>query len=82
MHWYMDPWVPPAFLADTHSKFPDVFILSTEACAGYGYDGHGVSLGNWERGEEYGHYIMQVNLPSLPDGSFSCKRERIVALIE
>ena len=53
-------WIPPSFLDDAHSAFPDVFILSTEACAGFGADGKGVLLGSWERGEEYGHFIMQV----------------------
>jgi len=59
VHWYMDKWIPPSFLDDAHSAFPDVFILSTEACAGFGADGKGVLLGSWDRGEEYGHFIMQ-----------------------
>ena len=58
----MDKWIPPSFLDDAHSAFPDVFILSTEACAGFGADGKGVLLGSWDRGEEYGHFIMQVKL--------------------
>ena len=62
VHWYVDPWIPPSFLDDAHNAFPDVFILSTEACAGYGADGRGVLLGSWERGEEYGHFIMQVSV--------------------
>ena len=60
VHWYMDPFVPVSFLDDAHEMFPDIFILPSEACTGAGYDGKGVLLGSWERGEEYGHSIMQV----------------------
>ncbi len=56
----MDAFTPVGFLDDVHEKFPDVFILPTEACAGsVPYSKH-VILGSWERGEQYGHSIMEV----------------------
>lgn len=55
VHWYMDTWVPASFLDKVHAAFPDVFILSTEAC-----NIGGVFLGSWDYGEQYGHFIMEV----------------------
>lgn len=34
IHWYLDFETPPNFLDFTHNKFPDLFILGTEACSG------------------------------------------------
>ncbi|KAK3097705.1 hypothetical protein FSP39_012333 [Pinctada imbricata] len=62
VHWYEDLFVPANVLSITHSKFPDKFILATEACTGEAgpLDPVKVSLGNWKRGEEYAHDIIQV----------------------
>eukprot|EP00794_Sanderia_malayensis_P010154 gene10154-11191_t len=57
LHWYMDFFTPVSFLDDVHKRFPDAFILPTEACAGY--TDNTVILGSWERGEKYGHSIME-----------------------
>jgi hypothetical protein len=34
VHWYEDFVTPALALSSTHQKFPDKFILATEACAG------------------------------------------------
>ena len=34
VHWYGDFFVPPLVLDQTHSSYPDKFILMTEACTG------------------------------------------------
>ena len=62
VHWYQDKYTPVNVLSVTHDKFPDKFILGTEACAGAAgpLDPVKVRLGNWERAEAYAHDIMQV----------------------
>jgi glucosylceramidase len=34
VHWYSDLFTPPVALNSFHEKFPDHFILATEACEG------------------------------------------------
>jgi glucosylceramidase len=34
VHWYQNFLAPPSVLTTTHEKFPDRFILATEACEG------------------------------------------------
>ena len=48
LHWYGDPYAPSSLLTRTHNKYPDKFILGTEA-TNVGKP----LLGNWERGEKY-----------------------------
>ncbi|XP_060062556.1 lysosomal acid glucosylceramidase-like isoform X1 [Ylistrum balloti] len=60
VHWYQDFIVPANVLTSTHEKFPDKFILSTEACLGsMPWDGQHVQLGSWYRGETYAHDIIE-----------------------
>ncbi|XP_033750563.1 lysosomal acid glucosylceramidase-like [Pecten maximus] len=60
VHWYQDFVVPANALASTHEKFPDKFILATEACLGsMPWDGRHVQLGSWYRGELYAHDIIE-----------------------
>lgn len=33
-HWYADTLSPPSLLTITHDKYPDKFIIMTEACTG------------------------------------------------
>ncbi|XP_078314171.1 lysosomal acid glucosylceramidase-like [Crassostrea virginica] len=60
VHWYEDFITPSLALASTHKKFPDKFLLATEACAGsMPWDIPKVALGSWKRGEDYAHDIIQ-----------------------
>lgn len=52
VHWYADKVVPPTVLDQTHNMFPDKFLLMTEACEG-SVESTKVSLGSWDRGENY-----------------------------
>lgn len=61
VHWYQDFITPAVALSSTHKKFPEKFILATEACSGARpWDIPKVSLGSWKRGEDYAHDIIQV----------------------
>ena len=43
-------------------RFPDFFILATEACTGYSpLETRGPVLGSWERGERYSNSIIEVS---------------------
>jgi glucosylceramidase len=57
VHWYSHSQYEP--LTDAHNIRPDKFILSTEACNAYAPGEHVPILGDWERGEAYGHDIIQ-----------------------
>lgn len=60
VHWYEDFVTPVIALSSTHQKFPDKFILATEACAGsQAWDTEKVILGSWERAESYAHDILE-----------------------
>ncbi|KAM0724831.1 Lysosomal acid glucosylceramidase [Formica fusca] len=55
-HWYADEVFSPDRITDTHNKYPDKFLMMTEACTGSsGTDPFGpkVQLGSWNRGERY-----------------------------
>lgn len=34
VHWYWDRWLPASWLSQIHNKYPDKFMLGTEASAG------------------------------------------------
>jgi len=54
VHWYVDFLGGPGVLDSVHEKFPDKFILFSEACTGsYPWELQKVLLGSWERGQEY-----------------------------
>ena len=55
VHWYWNSFAGPELLTDTHNKFPDIFLLGTEACNS---DAPKVGLGNWEDGEKYSSDII------------------------
>jgi len=55
VHWYWNWLASPELLQATHDKFPDVFILATEAC---NKDSPGPDLGNWEDGVKYSNDIL------------------------
>ena len=51
-----------AFEPVFHSRFPDHFMLNTEACTGWTGppSERGVHLGEWSRGSNYSHSIIEV----------------------
>ncbi|KAK7085837.1 hypothetical protein SK128_017034 [Halocaridina rubra] len=60
VHWYSDKWVGPSVMDETHSFFPEKFLLYTEACEGWDVTGpESVSLGSWNRAENYVHSILE-----------------------
>ncbi|XP_020300333.1 glucosylceramidase-like isoform X1 [Pseudomyrmex gracilis] len=53
-HWYFNNIFSPRRLTDTHDKYPNKFILMTEACEGsQSFKNEKVILGSWERGNKY-----------------------------
>ncbi|NXC77781.1 GLCM Glucosylceramidase, partial [Anhinga anhinga] len=61
VHWYLDSIMPASCsLEATHRLFPDHFLLYTEACSGFLTIRFSVSLGCWERGNQYSHSILTV----------------------
>jgi glucosylceramidase len=46
------------FMNKTHTKYPNFFLLATEACEGFLPWSKGVELGSWTRGETYAHDII------------------------
>jgi O-glycosyl hydrolase len=57
LHWYGDGNTLPSLLTEIHEKFPDKFLLYTEACI--------LSppvLGSWKDGNSYMHYIINVRI--------------------
>ncbi len=61
LHWYMDNFVPTSLLDATNKEFPDLFLLGSEACAGF-LPGmfHGPRLGYWNYAEQYARDIIEV----------------------
>ncbi|RZC36652.1 glucosylceramidase-like, partial [Asbolus verrucosus] len=59
VHWYVDLFIPASVLTETHDKYPEKFILSTEACNGIQLGVGPVVLGSWERGELYSIDIIE-----------------------
>ncbi|KAF8376262.1 hypothetical protein PRIPAC_82691 [Pristionchus pacificus] len=60
VHWYADHSKPASVLSQVHDKYPDKFILYTEACNGSPTSGTaGPSLGNYTSGESYAHSIIE-----------------------
>ncbi|KAJ6657020.1 hypothetical protein lerEdw1_003021 [Lerista edwardsae] len=59
VHWYAD-FISPIEMTvgATHWRFPDYFIISTEACTGVHFWEKGVALGSWDRGETYSRSIL------------------------
>ncbi|XP_045476570.1 putative glucosylceramidase 4 [Harmonia axyridis] len=58
VHWYLNSFISPEVLTGAHQRFPDKFLLSTEASSGfYPWNKH-VDLGSWERGEKYANDII------------------------
>ncbi|KAK9892233.1 hypothetical protein WA026_019034 [Henosepilachna vigintioctopunctata] len=53
VHWYENFLIGPKVLSETHDRFPDKFILSTEASTGYMPFFKHVDIGAWGRGESY-----------------------------
>ncbi|XP_027230984.1 lysosomal acid glucosylceramidase [Penaeus vannamei] len=60
IHWYLD-FVTPALALDlTHERYPDLFMLYTEACTGqWPWQPLKVVLGSWVRAEDYASDIIE-----------------------
>ncbi|VDN06504.1 unnamed protein product [Thelazia callipaeda] len=58
VHWYAD-FVSVKRLSETHNRHPNKFILATEACTGSKPFEHSPILGDWSRGDQYAHDIIQ-----------------------
>ena len=66
LHWYSEvedyvTWATKPFdkMNDVHDKYPDKFMMGTEACNGFiPIIDQGPKLGDWNRGERYGFDIM------------------------
>ncbi|XP_012219375.2 lysosomal acid glucosylceramidase-like [Linepithema humile] len=54
IHWYADLFFSPSILTQTHDKFPDKFMLMTEASTGSNpLNRRRVVLGSWTEAEQY-----------------------------
>lgn len=63
IHWYMDFLAPSDMtLTITHHLFPNFYLISTEASAGFYFWEPRVVLGSWDRGSKYSHSILEVGL--------------------
>ncbi|RWS20231.1 glucosylceramidase-like protein, partial [Leptotrombidium deliense] len=58
-HWYANYLNAYALLEKVHQKFPDKFLLATEACEGSIPGFRGVRLGSWSRLVSYAMDIME-----------------------
>lgn len=64
IHWYDDDneWnnnpMPASVLTQVHQRFPEKWILYTEAC------NTGPKLGSWSQGDRYAHSIIEVRVGS------------------
>ncbi|XP_072934756.1 putative glucosylceramidase 4 [Epargyreus clarus] len=68
VHWYTDTFTPASLLSDVTRDYPDKFLMSTEACAGYRMsDFPKVDLGSWDRANDYVTDIIQ-NLRNKASG--------------
>jgi glucosylceramidase len=60
VHWYGDKYVDSKFLDVSSEKYPDKFIISTEACSGdKPWELHQPVLGYWGRCEDYALDIIE-----------------------
>ncbi|CAJ0929217.1 unnamed protein product, partial [Mesorhabditis belari] len=59
LHWYEDLFVSEKGIAETTSKYPDKFMLATEACTGFFPWEQNVLPGNWKRAEMYALDIIE-----------------------
>ncbi|KAL1422250.1 hypothetical protein MTO96_022131 [Rhipicephalus appendiculatus] len=60
VHWYKNKFVGPSVLDHVRQRFPEKFILATEACAGYEITTvNKVKLGSWDRAERYASDIIE-----------------------
>ncbi|XP_011305242.1 glucosylceramidase [Fopius arisanus] len=60
IHWYSDSLAPSSLLDKTHTKYPDKFIINTEASVTpLPWDTKPVRLGSWRRAELYIRDIIE-----------------------
>ncbi|PAV80452.1 hypothetical protein WR25_22915 [Diploscapter pachys] len=57
IHWYWNKFIPAKFLEITHKRYPNKFILASEASAGF-FPVSGPILGDWYRAESYAKDII------------------------
>ncbi|XP_066590682.1 lysosomal acid glucosylceramidase-like isoform X2 [Prorops nasuta] len=60
IHFYYDKIISPKAMERTHNKYPNKFLIITEACAGdKPWNKPKVALGSWDRGELFFLDILQ-----------------------
>ncbi|CAJ0586236.1 unnamed protein product, partial [Mesorhabditis spiculigera] len=59
MHWYDDNNTGPGVLDDLHNRYPDKFILYTEACSWWKAANGDVVMGAWWGVDQYAHNIIE-----------------------
>jgi len=64
-HWYANKPDNIDQLDLTNEKYPNYFLLNTEACEEWHGKTHHVSLGNWATFERYAYDIITVRTKSL-----------------
>lgn len=61
-HWYENTAENINILDKTNEKYPNLFLLSTEACVGWDKNETHISLGNWTDFEKYAFDIITVSI--------------------
>lgn len=60
LHYYADFYTPASMMSNFAEKYPDKFIIATEACEGsYPWETQKVIFGSWKRAENYISDIME-----------------------
>ena len=68
VHWYIDQFSPLVALDYTHQKFPDKFILATEATVKV------VKIGVWSHAQSYASDILDVSSHVDMPVTVACRR--------
>jgi hypothetical protein len=63
-HWYENTAENINILDKTNEKYPNLFLLSTEAGVGWEKNKTLISLGNWTNFEKYAFDIITVSIKS------------------
>lgn len=59
IHWYLDALLSPVVQDEVHYRYPDKFIMMTEACITQREEADVMQLGSWRHGERYVQSIIQ-----------------------
>lgn len=65
-HWYLNKYSGPHVLEYANEKYPEYFLLSTEACEGTDlFEVNKVLMGSWQRAENYAYDIIVVKFKKV-----------------